>query len=274
MRFPRALNPLLFPKHLIQDAWITPFIIYSKQMVYQQRRDDPVFPAEEQEQLPYQEQLSYRNNATSPRLLFCVDNTEICNLHRGHCWTGADGYRAMKNPKEANGETRQEQLSGILLLAALQEASVHSAMAYREEPEAGSHCFYFECENFPMDQWKAEARRLFERSLARLQINLLNIVRGTPTYHKKFGERAELADYSDICAMGKFKSVGWRNVSVIGLFGLLFLPIGISLASIRSEDGQLWLIWWFKSLRLLVLWCVRNAKFVYSKFSERHRRIG
>ena len=42
--------------------------------------------------------------------------------------------------------------------------------------------------------------------------------------------------------MGNFQSVGRRNVSVWGLFGLLSFAVGVALASVKTEEEELWLI--------------------------------
>lgn len=58
------------------------------------------------------------------------------------------------------------------------------------------------------------------------------------------GKRVEVPppNLRGICQMGKFKSVGWRNVSFWGLVGLLSLCGAVSLASVATEDEELWLI--------------------------------
>ena len=48
-------------------------------------------------------------------------------------------------------------------------------------------------------------------------------------------------EYRAICDIGKVRSTGWRNVSVVGFLGLLGLAAGIALASCEAESGSLWL---------------------------------
>jgi len=47
--------------------------------------------------------------------------------------------------------------------------------------------------------------------------------------------------YRGMCKMVTFKSVGWRNVSVGGFLGLLVLAAAITLAGVKTENGELWL---------------------------------
>ena len=42
--------------------------------------------------------------------------------------------------------------------------------------------------------------------------------------------------------MGKFKSVGWRIVSVWGVAGLLALAVGVFVASVKTEEERLWVV--------------------------------
>lgn len=94
------------------------------------------------------------------------------------------------------------------------------------------------CESLPRDQWKKEVRQRFETSLAQIQFNVLDIVQGSADNENY---QAIPPQFQGICNMIKFKSVGWRNVSVWGFFGLLLFAIAVSVASIKTEDEDLWL---------------------------------
>lgn len=106
--------------------------------------------------------------------------------------------------------------------------------------EAKSHCDDMRCIDLPREQWKVEVRRWFVISLAHLQYSVLDIVRGIDqpgTARSGVGKRVEVPppNLRGTCHMGKFKSVGWRNVSVWGLVGLLSLCGAVSLASVATE---------------------------------------
>lgn len=58
--------------------------------------------------------------------------------------------------------------------------------------------------------------------------------------------------------MGKFKSVGWRNVSVWGLFGLLSFA-GVSLASVKTEEQKLWLVVGLRLVGKALRWTIEKA---------------
>ncbi len=59
--------------------------------------------------------------------------------------------------------------------------------------------------------------------------------------------------------MGKFKSVGWRNVSVWGFLELLSFAAGVSLASVNTDDEELWLVVGFRLVGKVLRWAIDKA---------------
>ena len=98
-------------------------------------------------------------------------------------------------------------------------------------------------QGLPLDQWKIEVKRWFEASLARMQVTVLDTV--SPRAHNgSDGYSVMPANYRDVCHMVKLRTVGWRNVNVWGVVGLLLLAIVIGLMSGRSKGGkgELWIV--------------------------------
>ena len=226
-------------------------------MAYPKYRDDPIFPARS---FDVSRRL-YLNNETKPKFLACIDNTEICDPSRKTCqqlevnapervFDTAHG-RATNTAHELT--VTQDELARIILLAALRGSNVFvskdSGHPWTASLEADAQCTYFVCKDLPVDQWKTEARRWFETSLALIQVNLLDIVRGTgnghghglipvPPYLNR--ESRDIPQiYKGICGLGKFKSVGWRNVSVSGYLGTLLVALLVLLGSCRYQDGRI-----------------------------------
>jgi hypothetical protein len=83
-------------------------------------------------------------------------------------------------------------------------------------------------------------QQLFETSLSRVQIHARNTARGIP-------EAADLPDRTElwnpkrliICAIYKFKSTGWKNISVSGLWGAVSAAIVTMLLSTECGEGDL-----------------------------------
>lgn len=126
--------------------------------------------------------------------------------------------------------------------------------------EAESHCRNSLC-SLPIKQWEVEARQLFETSLAKMQFNVLDIVRGTDNKREEdfYGIPPE---FRGMCKMAKFKSIGWQNVSFWGLLGLLFFAGAISLASIQTEKGEFWLVIGVVLIYRALLWVIHQLRVV------------
>ena len=259
-------------------------------MSYDHYRDDPIFPATS----PVHSDGSYSwklkfpplfvNQNPIPTVVGCIHNTSICSSERGECWNYLE--TPVSRLEDLNPQARSNQLgeSGNATSATdaeLAQVLLSNALMDTTDPlfcpsrsgtykpsnvlDSCSRTTYnpgleFEtCYGLPFDQWKAEVRIVFEASLARIQFNVLNIVRGEHIGPVSTPKRLA-PNLQGLCKMGKFKSVGWRNVSVWGFFGCLSFAAGISLASIKTEDDEFWLIIWARLLKRVILGLYRLAR--------------
>lgn len=146
----------------------------------------------------------------------------------------------------------EAELAFSLLYLALQQ----SFFAAFPELKISSLCdFYsgeYTCLNVPQDQWIAEVRSWFRISLANIQVSLLDIVHGTLNEGEDFQNIP--SNYQGMCQMLKYRTVGWRNVSASGFWGLLVLAAGVSIASVRTEKEELWLLIGIRYLGHLARW--------------------
>ena len=98
---------------------------------------------------------------------------------------------------------------------------------------------------FSRDVWMREVRTRFEITLASIQGNLVNIVRDNTERSTGFTNSIYYVElppnYRGLCSLGKFRAVGWRNVSAWGLLGLFALALAVSLASIQNEKEEYWI---------------------------------
>ena len=242
------LNPSFYEK-LSADTWMSLITLYSGNMTYPNYRSDPVFPALSPGPSPYTQprkwKSSYHNNRTAPAVLGCIDLTEICDKHLNLCWPAPrrSSPRTILNTQHGVAGSKSE-LARVLLETSLTDSSICSSLGRRgigtPALEAESYCSYYACNDLPEDQWKVEVRRWFEASLARIQINTLEVVRGTGNYGDDYDGIPP--GWRGICQMGKFKSVGWRNVSVWGFLGLLAIAGGVTVASFKTKEEELWLV--------------------------------
>lgn len=233
---------------MMEDALITTIQVYSRGIEHSGFRDDPFLPAPFPKEGAKWKDSSH-NNSTTPNLLACIDNTEICDMESGQCSlvTRSSDQDPYLHSQDRTGVKTQAQLGYTLLSTALTASNIaRAAFNPNVKLEAASHCedpssnyFNNHCFDLPPDQWRKEAPRWFEASLARTQFNLLETVRSTDK--SKTNHEGIPDSYKGMCKMVKFRSVGWRNESVWGLLGLLALAAAITLASVKTVRGELWL---------------------------------
>ena len=239
---PHALNPLIFSEDLIQNACLSAVSIYSHNVSHSNVRDDPIFPARAGHG------PRYCNNITRPGLIACIDNTEVCSPDDDACVQVTKALDNRIDPEEElrnfHVPTSQTERAYNLLLLALTGSSVAIASQNPDiSLEAWSHCQNKDmCTPLPQDQWIVEARRWFEASLAWAHISILDFVQGDGSRHNV----PEI--HRGMCDMVKYKAAGWRNVSISGFLGLLGLAVLITLASVRNDDGALWVNIFVKAL--------------------------
>ena len=234
----------------INSSWRTTLEVHSKNMTFWQHRSDSVFPtngfraSSEGEESPFYWPYGYFNNNKYASVIYCEEGVELCDLRSGGCWLGpmtwADPHLFFKSRYRDDSDrpepTKYDPVF-LLLNLALGQSNIGTSWAGLQ---AASHCRYFDCQDFPEDQWIREIRRIFEASLAKIQFTALDIARGTGNKLEDY-EGIRPADRG-ICSAVKFKSNGWRNVNFWGLLSLLVLICAIFLASLRTEAShELWL---------------------------------
>ena len=101
--------------------------------------------------------------------------------------------------------------------------SIHSLGGYLWNPISDQH-------------WKVEAKRLFTTRLARLQMDIVGVAQGLG--HDLPGAVDELArrGLSDTCQHIKYQAQGRRNISLVGLVGLLLLSFFTWLCTIQVNQ--------------------------------------
>jgi hypothetical protein len=223
---------------------------------YFQPRNDPIFPASELQTI---NGGTYWISNVTRTTLACVDNAQICDPISKLC-QDADLSFYGKMPDIWSSESFVTELERILAL--LSYALYFSSMAEAArlanlvaDPRSSTH--------MAKEQWKAEARRWFEISLARMQVEVLELAqfsREKLTYKPSDYVSIIPPRYRGICNMVKFRSNGWRNVSVWGFFGVLFLVIGISLGSIKNREETLWLVIAIRSFFHVLWWLWKSAR--------------
>lgn len=231
-------------------------------MFYFHPRDDPVFPASES--VKEGGQILYTSNITTTSLA-CVDNAQVCDPGSNICrdqdihWNYGE---SLPSPWPSNSSATETEWALALLYYSLYFSStMEAATTSRLDVTSklrGSPLV------LPKEQWKVEARRWFEISLARMQDEVLNLAQGG-SESRVFSSESQVVnvmppEYRGMCHMVKFRSNGWRNVSVWGLFGVLFLAAGISLGSVKNGEETVWLCVAARRIFIFLWWLCSRAK--------------
>jgi hypothetical protein len=215
---------------------VTLIFISSHNILYPQIRLDPVFPAQSRAKFPfgYTGPHKYYHNSTRATVLGCVDQYLICKDITGPCWTKENITSIPQAPKNRTATVEENVIK--LLLLALDFSTACGSTQFRgvESLNAQSKISHMQSQDLAPEQWKLEVEKFFEVSLARIQLNAYDIVRGTAAafddYHNILPAR-----YRGICTLVAIRTVGWKNLNVVGLVGSIF---GIALLWIISRKAK------------------------------------
>jgi hypothetical protein len=183
------------------------------QYVYPDQRG---YPSLEQE-------CSSASDVYNGTILACADRTDICVPETGECWdvlTVPDSA-SLKDQDQLQGAEAQSIL--FLLGKALRFTSIYDDI-YELTFMGRSEVQGIRNPSALCAQWEATARRLFETSLARAQVEIWDIARGTLAHTEGLVDQLPPA-YRGICNMIKFKTVGWKNVNAFWTFTCLALGL-------------------------------------------------
>jgi hypothetical protein len=228
---------------------------------YPKKQDDPIFPAE----TTYDNNWYY-NTRWHGGVLACFDRKYICTPD-AQCVT----LRTLGSL--AYDDNEHARVTSYLYFSLLM-SSIGSSIGYRgaEGLDANSKLIGALSLALDTEQWKVEVLQLFQTSLARIQIYARNIARGsqnTPLYG-----RINFMDTTPrlrgLCNMYKFKSTGWRNISIAGFLsavggGLMVLFLGRT-----TENEDLRIEGYYRTLRN-VKWrdsFTKNWKTLVRRFKE------
>ena len=199
-------------------------------VLYPHQRDDPIFYAKKV--IP--NSTWYFNNRLHAGVLGCMDRTMYYNPDKPE----GIANLAWLDP---NDPSIQEQAVQYMLNLALVRSNTGDSTRLRKAEALDAQAKVASAYTIELvrEQWKLEARQLFETSLARTQLALRDATRS----------RADLAipDEVDVlperlrklCGMYKFRSTGWRNVSVSHLVGILVCAALIFICGITNDEGHL-----------------------------------
>jgi len=206
---------MLLPEFLAPNSEITVLFIRPMNIVYYGPNDDPIFPDDVIVTTPGAP-IIWGNLLQRSSVLSCADVSEIRDMETGNIWipNALDRNRLYSLDKE-----RKNLLT--LLVISLWRSNTFDAVTSSpgsrfdvQSKLVGSLSQYLGHE-----QWKVEVRKMFETSLARIQGDVLDLVRGVGK-DRPYARNFLTEDNMSLCNIVKFQSVGWKNITLLWLITL------------------------------------------------------
>jgi hypothetical protein len=216
---------------------VTLSFISSHAIFYPQFRDDPIFPARQKARFLSKEgaPIMYYNNSTRASVLGCVDQFQICRTAKGPCWDNGNVTSIFDD--HIGDKATEEQNVALLLLLALDYSTACGSTQFRgaEALDAQSKIAHMRSLPLAEKQWQVEAEKMFQTSLARMQLNVFNVARGTASSFDGY-ENILPEKYRGICKLVKIPTIGWRNINFVGVIGVIIAVGFMWIISRKKED--------------------------------------
>ena len=240
------------------------FLVSKGGIRYYAKSDDPIFPAQSRAHTSWPLESRWSHLGIARTILGCVDEKYVRDRERKHEWYLIDGQlhdmasdRIWNITPPALVATNETPYSDTdftalqLLCLALRFSDTASAAQFVRSNwlDAASRVVHgIEGDmSLPLDpfQWQIESHRLFNISLARMQTEIIAMTRmsdiGSQDYLKNFFQNRSV----DPCGLIKINADGWRNISIIGLAGMLGLALGLWLITLETGDTIV-LVWLYR----------------------------
>jgi hypothetical protein len=230
--------------------------ISSHSLLYPQYRADPIFPAHTKSKYSpgYTGPTYYFNNSTRAGILGCVDEYKICKTQSGPCWSNKN-ITSIPAPGDRNA-TEEENVAKLLTLA-LDFSTSCGSVQYRQAEALDAQMKIADTQSLPLapKQWQVEAEKIFQTSLARMQSNVYDIVRGTAASFEGYQNVMD-PKYAGICGLVKIPTIGWTDINFWGLIGTSFGVVFFWVMSIRVRNAahDMVAVFLWKKVLVPVMW--------------------
>jgi hypothetical protein len=199
---------------------------------YPSERFDPIFTANKTWDGSW-----YYNTNWHAGVLGCVERTIVCVPNLSRCMS----LRALGDLPDAGDE---ESAVRAMLYFSLVTSGLGHSLGYLGAQALDAQSKLAGDNSLPLaaEQWKAETQKFFETSLARIQITARNLARGNPEGNLAGQKDLMHPKWKGMCSRYKFRSVGYKNISVSRFLGE-FLAGMLLIVLSRSgddEDDELW----------------------------------
>lgn len=251
--------PSLIPPN---GSSLTLMFIHAQKIAYLAPSDDPVFPANYKFYYNFTDEPRWWNSRAHASVLACVDTTLWRDPMSSTNWKLYPPERAEPSFVIENAHVR----GGFLLMGySLLWSNVYNTINYRLGGGLAAQKLVRGRESLPLakEQWKAEAKQLFEASLARIQIDARNIAQGTAASYS--GLQKLEVDPALCDKTFSFMSQGWQNVNLTGSIWIAVVAFICVVLAIPLPNDRLFvqMVWGFFTTIVL-----RKAPGYYRKIFE------
>ena len=237
------------------------FFLNSYGVKYSQSRTDPFFPTDSS-LVAHEGNASmtfFNRVSTNATVLGCANYYELCFPHQTTYYHFAGPTAHEKSLNESipanspSAEQGQEDLNAnklfqaiaFVLLGIYVLADSSNTIGYLGNQGLDvwtKGAFETLALGLPDPQWEAEAQNIFNASLARLQLNVVDLARGfrvpsnAPQYNA-LDDEGMRAQYGAACDIIKIEGVGWKNISFFWFVTLLTLSVVLTVGTIEIGDS-------------------------------------
>jgi hypothetical protein len=204
---------------------VTIVFVSSLRILYEERSDDFIFPADEEYYLPDDPRPWFRNSDPRARPLACINTIVVCTPDGKTCWN-------INEP--TNSTTAQDNTPEfVLLYSSLYKTDLYYSLAKRQGRSLLAQKLVSQYFSAALgdEHWVAEVQNWVRTALARTSINTWSVASGEDAVHEGKGGFTELTRGYDLCGKYIYNPRGYQSLRfwyIIMVF--LWLPMSLVLS--------------------------------------------
>ncbi len=198
----------------------TLLIIVSQKINYLQPSSDPIFPANDTMRIPGDPRTYYINLWGPGTALACLERTEYRDKAFDSSW------RPLTQLPSRQMRLSPNMRALYFLTNSLSDINIFSSINLRLSAALNAQSRMSGFMSLPLanEQWKVEASRLFNMSLARIMINARDISRGAKGQYDGFVKMPRAG--VDICDRTYLvQTLAWKNINFTGMMWSLVVSV-------------------------------------------------
>lgn len=212
----------------------------SVKLVYPTPSDDPIFPADYPFNIGDANKTFWLNSRKHSTVLGCVDAYEICTADMLTCWnsTTLDRQDPLSPETLPTFSSAEAGAAFLAIRLALIHSHIYNAIRMRAASALIAQSGFQDPISAALHprQWQLELGKMFRTSLARAQIELVDIASGAWADTPGFVNHMNARQREYICPMVAVQAAGKLGVSVRGLGLVLGLCAGVVLLSVNPGE--------------------------------------